>query len=331
MTILIATGIFPPQIGGPAKYAQKLHEELGRRGKVELCAWSGLERALPWGIRHLVYFLRLLPKAARADAILALDTWSTGFPALLAAKVMRRRLLVRVGGDFVWEAYIERTGDMVKLSEFYKAPRRLSLKEKLIQRATMALLRYADVLLFNTAWQMQIWQDAFKYSTPAQVLENEYPPKKSGADFPLGKKIFVAAGRGIRYKNIPAFAKAFNEVAQGRAELDTRPLPPQEHQSRTEAAYAFVVPSVSEVNSNNIIEALSYNKPFILPVDCGMYERLKGLGVFVDTLNERAIMGAVEELLDEQKYTAYVERIKAYTYVRTWGQIADEILKAAML
>lgn len=325
MTILIATGIYPPQVGGPAKYAQKLYEELGRRGPVLLCAWSGLERALPWGIRHLVYFIRLLPKAMQSDAIFALDTWSVGFPALVAAKLLRKKLLVRIGGDFVWEAYIERTGEMVRLSEFYKQPRRLSAKERLIQRATLTLLRHANVLLFNTAWQMHIWQEAFGYTTPARVLENEYPPKKTAADFPLGKKIFVAAGRGIRYKNIPAFAKA----AQGRAELDTRALSPQEHLMRTQAAYAYAVPSVSEVNSNNIIEALSYNKPFIAPLDCGMRERLDGLGIFVDTLDENAMRSAIEELLDEQKYQAYVARIKAFSYVRTWADVADEILEAA--
>lgn len=331
MRILIATGIYPPQIGGPAKYAQKLYEELGRRGPVALCAWSKLERVLPWGIRHAVYFVRLLPKALRADVILALDTWSVGFPALVAAKLLRRKLLIRIGGDFVWEGYIERTGDMVRLSEFYTQPRRLSAKERLIQRATVLLLRHADILLFNTAWQMRIWQKAFGFKTPARVLENEFPPKKSAPDSPPQKKIFVAAGRGIRYKNIPAFAKAFAKAARGRAELDTRALPPAEHLARTQAAYAVAVPSVSEVNSNNIIEALSYNKPFIAPLDCGMHERLQGLGVFVDTLDEAAIEAAVEELLDDTAYQAYVERIRAFSYVRTWSDIADEILSLAKL
>lgn len=329
MTILIAAGIYPPQIGGPAKYAKKLHEELSRRGKVELCAWSGLERSLPWGMRHFAYLLRLMPKAARAEAILALDTWSTGFPALVAAKLLRRKLLVRIGGDFVWEAYIERTGHMVKLSEFYKEPRNLSLKERMVQRATLVLLRHADVLLFNTAWQMLIWQDAFKYTTQARVLENEFPPKEAAPDSPSGPKVFVAAGRGIRYKNIPAFAAAFAKAARGRAELDTRPLPPREHLERVKAAYAYAVPSVSEVNSNNIIEALSYNKPFIAPLDCGMRERLGGLGVFVDTLDGAAMERAVEELLDEDTYRAYAARIREFSYVRTWGDIADEILEAA--
>lgn len=328
MKILIATGIYPPQIGGPAKYAERLYTELGKRGQVYLCAWSKLERALPWGIRHLVYFLRLLPQAARADAILALDTWSVGFPALLAAKLLRKKLLVRIGGDFVWEGYIERTGDRIKLSEFYNKPRALTSKERLIQWATGKLLKRADMLLFNTAWQLRIWQKAFSFTTPARVLENEYPPKQSASDFPLGKKIFVAAGRGIRYKNIPAFIEAFKAADRDDVELDTRPLPPQEHLARVAKAYAVVVPSVSEVNSNIIIEALSYNKPFIAPIDSGFYEQLRGLGVFVDTLDQVAMQRAIIELLDEQTYQGYIDRIKSFSHVHTWSNIADEILKA---
>ncbi|TSC94439.1 MAG: hypothetical protein Athens101410_783, partial [Parcubacteria group bacterium Athens1014_10] len=32
MKILIATGIFPPEIGGPATYTEKLAQELKNRG-----------------------------------------------------------------------------------------------------------------------------------------------------------------------------------------------------------------------------------------------------------------------------------------------------------
>jgi glycosyltransferase involved in cell wall biosynthesis len=121
----------------------------------------------------------------------------------------------------------------------------------------------------------------------------------------------------------------FDEAAAGRAELDTRALAPQENAVRIAECYAVAVPSVSEVNSNFIIEALSYGKPFIAPLDCGMRERLDGLGVFVDTTDKRAMEGAVEELLDEQKYRAYVGRISAFSYVRTWADVADEMLDSA--
>ena len=328
MTILIATGIYPPQVGGPAKYAHKLYQELSGRGPVLLCAWGKAERALPWGVRHLYYFLRLCPKVARADAVLALDTFSAGFPALVACRLLGKKLLVRVGGDPLWESYIERTGELTRLSDFYKTPRGLSLKERMLKRATSLLVCHADLLLFNTAWQMRIWQEAYGCRARAQVLENEYPTKHQEPESPSLDKVFVAAGRGIVYKNIPAFAEAFAKAAKGRATLDTSALPPREHMARVAGAYAYAVPSVSEVNSNNIIEALSYGVPFIAPIDSGMHERLRGLGVFVDTLDPRAMEAAVEELLDERAYQGFKERIRQFGYARSWGQIADEILEA---
>ncbi len=333
MRMLIATPLYPPDIGGPSKYAKEIEAELRRRGiPVSVVAWSRLELALPWGIRHKVYFLRLLPRVLRADSVLALDTWSVGFPALCAAKLFRKKFLVRVGGDFLWEGYVERTAEMVKLSEFYTKPRKLSLKEKVILGATKFLVRHANALLFNTRWQLEIWQKAYGFThSKARVLENEYP-EKHPATAP-DKKIFVAGGRGIRYKNIPAFTRAFEAALKRHPdiELDTKALVPEANALRIASAYAVAVPSVSEVNSNFIIEALSYDKPFITALDTGMHEKLEGLGVFVDTLDQKAMEQAIEELLDDKKYQAYIDRIRAFSYTHSWKEITDEIINAATL
>ncbi|MBC7836662.1 glycosyltransferase family 4 protein [Acetobacteraceae bacterium] len=331
MRFLIATPLYPPDIGGPSKYAKKICDELTRRDiPVSVVAWSGMERALPWGLRHLVYFLRLIPGVLRADYILALDTWSVGFPALCAAKLFRKKFLVRVGGDFLWEGYIERTGEMVRLSEFYEKPHVFSFKELLVLKATKFLVRHADVLLFNTQWQLDIWHKAYSFEHKnARVLENEYPQKRG--DSPAQKKVFVASGRGIRYKNISAFTEAFNKVTQRypEIELDTTPLPPEENAKRIASCYAVAVPSVSEINSNFIIEALSYGKPFITASDSGMHTRLKELGKFVDTLDKKAMEIAIEELLDEATYRGYKEKIEAFSYIRSWKEVTDEIIDVA--
>ncbi len=40
--------------------------------------------------------------------VVALDTYSVAFPAVLAAMLFRKKLVLRVGGDFLWEQYLER-------------------------------------------------------------------------------------------------------------------------------------------------------------------------------------------------------------------------------
>src|SRR3989344_4554547 len=95
MKVLIATPLYPPQIGGPAKYAQALSEWLPNVGhEAPVLSYGWVERHLPSGVRHLWYFLRLLPQVFGVDAVFALDTWSVGLPALIAAKLARKKLLV---------------------------------------------------------------------------------------------------------------------------------------------------------------------------------------------------------------------------------------------
>src|SRR6185312_10531209 len=113
---------------------------------------------------------------------------------------------------------------MVRLSEFYAEPRALSVKEKMLKRAAEFLTLRSDILLFNTQWQKNIWSKAYGFDqSRAYVVENEYPAKQSTAA--TSKKVFVAAGRGIKYKNIPLFEKVFAEVKNkySEIELDTRP------------------------------------------------------------------------------------------------------------
>ena len=55
MKILIATGIYPPDIGGPATYSKLLKEELSKRGlKVDILTYgpAGISRKIPKGLRH---------------------------------------------------------------------------------------------------------------------------------------------------------------------------------------------------------------------------------------------------------------------------------------
>src|SRR3989338_9856968 len=119
MKILIATGIYPPDIGGPAQYARGVEEAWKKEGhNVKVLAFR-FERKLPTGIRHLYYFLRVLFSLPGTDFVFSPDTWSAAFPATLACKLAGKKIIIRTGGDFFCEWYVERTGDRVLLRDFY--------------------------------------------------------------------------------------------------------------------------------------------------------------------------------------------------------------------
>ncbi|NOY35824.1 MAG: glycosyltransferase family 4 protein, partial [bacterium] len=118
MRILICTGIYPPDIGGPATYSKLLFDELSKRGvEVEVLSFGDVRR-LPKIIRHLVYFLKTLKRARGADIVFAQDPVSVGLPAAIAAKILQKRFILKVVGDYAWEQYNQRRVASLKFSIF---------------------------------------------------------------------------------------------------------------------------------------------------------------------------------------------------------------------
>jgi glycosyltransferase involved in cell wall biosynthesis len=329
MKIVIATPFYPPEKGVLGMYAKGLEEAFGKKGiTVTTLVFSAI--SLPPGLRHVVYFLKLLSSLRGADYILALDTWSVGLPAFFAAKVTRTPLLYRIGGDFLWEAYVERTQKHVLLSEVYSMRTTFSLKERMIFNAIRMQLRAAHTLFFNAQFLLDLWQPVFTFDrTKAQVLENAYPARERTIE-PARGKIFVSAGRPIALKNYSMLERVFAKLKEKYPDiaLDTRLLPPKEHAERLRHAYAVIIPSFSEVSSNMAIASVTAGKPFIMTSDTGTKERLGECGLFIDTRNEREIIAAIEKLLDHSEYQRLIDACTAFSFTRSWDEIANDILGA---
>lgn len=122
MKLVIATPLYPPDIGGPATYAKTLEEELGKRGVTVIVVSFHTVRHLPKGLSHLVYALKLFRALKGADVLLALDPASVGFPAALVSLIRNKKLVVKIVGDYAWEQGRQRFGVKDSLDEFIKKP-----------------------------------------------------------------------------------------------------------------------------------------------------------------------------------------------------------------
>jgi glycosyltransferase involved in cell wall biosynthesis len=110
MKLILATPLYPPEIGGPATYARELAEGLPTKGiEVELVKFSDVRNRFKL-VRHYAYLRLLLRVVRHADLILVQDTVSCGLPALIAAHLRRIPLVVRVPGDYAWEQGCQRFG-----------------------------------------------------------------------------------------------------------------------------------------------------------------------------------------------------------------------------
>jgi glycosyltransferase involved in cell wall biosynthesis len=140
-SILITTGIFAPDIGGPASYARALGTRLAAQGiQVTVLTYSSVTshagdkalpfkvcrvwKGIPWGIRHTLFFFRTLILARHADGILCLNAATAGYTAGVAAGLLKKPFIVRIAGDGAWEIAAQTGATFLLIDDFQKSERR---------------------------------------------------------------------------------------------------------------------------------------------------------------------------------------------------------------
>lgn len=136
--ILITTGIFPPDIGGPATYGELLAGALSDRGfKVCVLTYSKKLRTgghdakykfkviRVWGrwpiwVKHFIFGIKLLGLARKYDIVYALNVWSAGFPSLIVSKIFKKKLVIRIVGDYAWEVGVGKGKVSTLIDDFQK-------------------------------------------------------------------------------------------------------------------------------------------------------------------------------------------------------------------
>lgn len=328
MRILICTGVYPPDVGGPAIYAKNLADEFLKSGhKIKVIFYKS-EKKLPAGLRHLFYFFRIFISVLISDAVFALDTFSVGLPAVLAGKILGKKTVLRVAGDFLWENYVESSGKLITLEDFYKNMPTLPLKHKIIFKLSKFILRNSFANVFNTAWQKNIFEKYYRSNKDKNfVVENFYPEKQKGNE-PIGKN-FIFAGRDIKLKNIRMLNSAFNLAQNINPEINLEILldiSRAELMEKIRNCYAVIMPSIMDISPNFILEAISFNKPFIMTKETGLREKLENIGIFVDPFNQEDIKNKILFLADESNYQACKSKIEDFNFTHSWEQIANEFL-----
>ncbi|KND46688.1 MAG: hypothetical protein AB201_03590 [Parcubacteria bacterium C7867-006] len=333
MKILIATGIYPPHTSGPAQYAEKMYELWSEMGNKVWVKTYTIENNLPTGIRHIYYFLKILPKVISSDAVFALDTFSTGFPAVLASKIFGKKSIIRTGGDFLWEGYVERTGDMVLLKEFYStSTKKFSVKEKIIFSLIKWTLNNVSVLIFSTEWQRDIFLNPYKLDIKkTRILENHFERldlQRELNDNNHKIKNFIAGTRPLKWKNIDFLRNIFkdNDLVSRGGVIDLATAPHKQFLEKMSKAYAVILVSLGDISPHMIIDALSLNKPFIVTKENGIMNRIGEYALTVDPKNENDIKEKILWLLDENNYRNQVEKIKNFSFSHTWKDMAVEYI-----
>ncbi len=116
--ILVATGLYPPDMRGPATYSKILNDKLPDYGFDVVVLPFARVRHLPKVFRHISYFFKVMKLGKTADLIYAQDPVSVGFPSMLAARFLKKRFVLKVVGDYIWEQGVQRFKVTETLDEF---------------------------------------------------------------------------------------------------------------------------------------------------------------------------------------------------------------------
>jgi len=298
MKLVIATPLYPPEIGGPATYAKILVDELPKRGiEVEVVKFSNV-RHLPKIVRHYAYYRRVLKVARFADAVLALDPVSVGLPAMLAAKKAKKPFVVKIVGDYAWEQGQQRFGVTESIDEFV-INTRVSAAVRILRKvqtriaaaATWVIVPSEYLKKIVTAWG--IAPENIKVIYNGIVLPtNIEAHTKSPEEF-----LIVSSGRDVPWKGFEAIKRVAKREHGWRFFL-AHGLSHSEALGWVKAADVFVLNSQYEGLAHALIEAMMLGTPVVATCVGGNPELVRDgeTGLLVPPNDDDALRSALMKI-----------------------------------
>ncbi len=180
--ILITTGIYPPDIGGPATILPVLSKDLENKGlKIKILTFSTVaskreERGKIWRViknrplSRIIYLIKLVQLSLGSDIIYATDVYGVGYLTYIVSQFLRKKYVVRFVGDSAWEISLSKGWVDDDLATF-QTKRYSNKVEKLRNRRTK-ILKNADLVVTVSRYMSDITQKIGIASDKIQVIYN---------------------------------------------------------------------------------------------------------------------------------------------------------------
>lgn len=369
MKLCIVSGIFEPESGGPATYAPRLASELSARGySVTVVTFSSAtsypsDASYPFTLVRVVrgnklfnrvrFFFAVWPHVRRADCVYMLDWFAAGLPASLASRLLKKRYVVRVGGDYLWEQrYAESHEPPVTLSDFYEKGLHAQPAYRAYARVILSVLRHASHIVFNAEKMRQLYIQYYDVDPDrTSVIWNPVPRVETrGIVRTHPTKEFVFWGRFVAIKNIDALVRAFAQadlppeytlalIGDGPAKphieelvrdlklTDRVHILPGMSQGdvleRVKNARAFVLPSWTDISPNQVYEALAIGLPSIVTYETFL-PIADQLPVTIHPASVEHVAQALEAAADESQYAVFSEKFRSIRCDHSWSDAAQQ-------
>jgi glycosyltransferase involved in cell wall biosynthesis len=327
MRIAFLTGIWPPDVGGPATHGPDFSRFLLARGHEVVVVTMGdgepadrpcrvevVPRRWPFPIRYGLVALRGARAARRADVLYASATLGA---SALASLLSRRPLVAKLTSDPAYER-ARRYGLFGGDSVAFQTAR--SLPVRLLKALRNASLRRARTIVVPSAFLADIAGRWGLDRARIQVLTNPAPPPRDVEPEQLPPGTFVFVGRLTEAKDLPTAFAAVEQVegarlvvvgdGPDREELDRlagdrvelRGALPRDEALRVVAgAEAALLSSAWENLPHSAVEALSVGVPVVATAVGGVPEVVHdGVnGLLVPPRRPDELAAAMRRVLEE--------------------------------
>jgi len=225
MNVLMITGIFPPDIGGPATYVPTMASELVVRGhKVRVVTLSDrldhddrsynfpvhrIRRGLFKPFRFLLTVLRIVRDGRSAQVLYVNGLY---LEAVIANYLLRKPMVQKIVGDWAWERSTNKGWIKDNFEEFQK--RKYGVKVELLKTLRTFCVRRADTLIAPSAYLARV---ITTWGVPASKIFVVYNaveiPSWARTTVPLRTRLnIVTVGRLVPWKQIDRLIEALAQI-----------------------------------------------------------------------------------------------------------------------
>ncbi len=227
MKIILATPLYPPEIGGPATYVKELAQRLREKYEIVIVAYASTSEKIPGTtlitvskrrplpVRLLKYTITLFHAARGAEVIYVQNAAAAGLPAIIVGKLRRIPVVVKFVGDEAWERATQLRYTTKSLQEFLEAPEG-SFKIHFLMRVQGFVLRNAQAVTTPSKYLGDVIIRAYRVEKKCVVINYNAAEKTETLPFtahPVPHQI-VTTARLVEWKGVGGIIRATALLSQ---------------------------------------------------------------------------------------------------------------------
>jgi len=224
--IILATPIYPPEIGGPATYIKEICHRLNNAYDITVIAYTSeknpfpgtnlisVKKEYPLLLRLLIYTYKIWKELGKSELVYVQNAVASGLPTAIACTLRRKPFILKFVGDEAWERASQRKATEKKLEDFLKNPDK-SLYTETMMAIQGFVLRRASIVTTPSAYLLDAIAKTYKLNKEKTIV-NYNASEDNSSKIDNSKRIpyqIVTVARLVVWKGVDKIIEAISLLA----------------------------------------------------------------------------------------------------------------------